>query len=533
MKKRLLVLMLIVSMLLTALPVASFADTAPAVTRISGSNRYETSINVSKSAFDKSKYAVIASGENYPDALVGGVLSGILEAPLLVSSKSSLSDSLISELKRLEVETVYVLGGENTIAPEIVEQLSEFNVERLSGSNRYETANEVAKKIESYLTEISNTFYADGRNFPDALAAAPYIAQINGILKLNSGNPINEGIAIGGESSVPGQVKRIAGTNRYETAIKIAEMNETVNKVVLVDGTNYPDALSASGYASSRDAVILLTHPKTLASETEKYLNDKKIKDIVIIGGENSVNSYIENKLKGVKPDPEPIPEPEPVPVKVLYDVIRVIDGDTIAINYNNKEEKVRLIGIDTPESVHPDTSKNTECGRIASEFTKSKLAGKKIELELDVQERDKYGRILGYVWLDGVMFNKTLLIEGMAQVSTYPPNVKYADEFVELQRQAREKNVGLWAMDCSVNTPDPEPNPVPGYDPSNPKDGLRVSPYPGRDIKGNISSSGEKIYHIPGQRNYKDTVIDESKGERWFATEDEAINAGWRKAKR
>lgn len=528
MKKRLLVLLLIVSMLLTSLPISSFADTATTVARISGSNRYETSINVSKSAFDKSKYAVIASGENYPDALVGGVLAGAIQAPLLVTPKTSLNENLINELKRLEVEVIYLLGGENTISPKIMEQLSDFNVERLSGSNRYETANEVAKKVELHLDEVSNTYYADGRNFPDALAAAPYIAKINGILKLNSGNAISEGIAIGGESSVPGQVERIAGTNRYETAIKIAEKNENVNKVILVDGTNYPDALSASGYASAKDAVILLTHPKKLASETEKYLNDNNIKDIIIIGGENSVNTSIENKLKGIDPEPEPVPD------KVLYDVVRVVDGDTIVINYNNKEEKVRLIGIDTPESVHPDQSKNTHCGKIASDFTKSKLEGKKIELELDVQERDKYGRILAYVWLDGVMFNKTLLTEGMAQVSTYAPNVKYADEFIELQRQARENNVGLWGMNCDVK-PDPKPEPTPnnGYDPNNPKDGLRVSPYPDRQIKGNISSSGEKIYHIPGQRNYKDTVIDESKGERWFATEEEAVNAGWRKAKR
>ncbi len=68
-------------------------------------------------------------------------------------------------------------------------------------------------------------------------------------------------------------------------------------------------------------------------------------------------------------------------------------------------------------------------------------------------------------------------------------------------------------------------------YNPSNPRDNLSVSPYPDRQIKGNISSKDEKIYHIPGQRDYKKTIIDESKGERWFATEEEARSAGWRKA--
>lgn len=138
-----------------------------------------------------------------------------------------------------------------------------------------------------------------------------------------------------------------------------------------------------------------------------------------------------------------------------LYPVDRVIDGDTISVIINGKEEKIRLIGIDAPESVHPDESKNTKCGTIASDFTKLKLEGKNVSIEKDVQERDNYGRILAYVYLNDVMFNKTLLEEGMAQVSTHPPNVKYADEFIVLQRQARENNVGLWSMDCSTQIDD------------------------------------------------------------------------------
>lgn len=125
--------------------------------------------------------------------------------------------------------------------------------------------------------------------------------------------------------------------------------------------------------------------------------------------------------------------------------VTRVVDGDTIIVNLNGKEERVRLIGIDTPESVHPDISKNLPEGKTAYEFTKSKLEGKEVVLEFDVQERDKYGRLLAYVYIDGVMFNKTLLEEGYAKVATYPPNVKYVDEFTEIQKVARENNKGFW----------------------------------------------------------------------------------------
>jgi len=112
------------------------------------------------------------------------------------------------------------------------------------------------------------------------------------------------------------------------------------------------------------------------------------------------------------------------------YKVIRVVDGDTFVVDFNGTEEKVRLIGIDTPESVHPDADRNSAAGVTASDYTKSLLTGKSVELEFDVQERDKYGRLLAYAYLDGYMLNKKLLEDGYAVVSTYPPNVKYVDDF-------------------------------------------------------------------------------------------------------
>ena len=130
------------------------------------------------------------------------------------------------------------------------------------------------------------------------------------------------------------------------------------------------------------------------------------------------------------------------------YKVTRVVDGDTIKINFNGIEESLRLIGIDTPESVHPDASRNVMEGHIASNYTKTLLEGKNIELEFDAQERDKYGRLLAYVYINGTMVNKLLLKEGYAQVSTYPPNVKYVDEFNQIQRIARENNKGLWSYE-------------------------------------------------------------------------------------
>lgn len=110
---------------------------------------------------------------------------------------------------------------------------------------------------------------------------------------------------------------------------------------------------------------------------------------------------------------------------QTTYKIVRIVDGDTFIIDYNGVEERVRLIGVDTPESVHPDATKNSEFGKIASDFSKKYLDGKEVSLELDVQERDKYGRILAYMYVGGQMYNKILLQEGMAKVATYPPNVR------------------------------------------------------------------------------------------------------------
>jgi micrococcal nuclease len=130
------------------------------------------------------------------------------------------------------------------------------------------------------------------------------------------------------------------------------------------------------------------------------------------------------------------------------FQVTRVVDGDTIVVQMAGAEKKVRLIGIDTPESVHPDETRNVPYGKIASEFTRQQLEGQQVYLEYDVAETDKYGRILAYVWLNDKMFNKTLLQEGHAMLATFPPNVRYVDDFTKLQAEARDAGKGLWGVD-------------------------------------------------------------------------------------
>jgi micrococcal nuclease len=116
--------------------------------------------------------------------------------------------------------------------------------------------------------------------------------------------------------------------------------------------------------------------------------------------------------------------------------VTRVVDGDTIEVEIGGVEYDVRYIGIDTPETVHP--SKPVECfGPEASARNKELVRGKTVGLEKDVSETDRFGRLLRYVWVGEEMVNAVLVRDGYAQSSTYPPDVRYQEMFVDLQQQA------------------------------------------------------------------------------------------------
>lgn len=124
--------------------------------------------------------------------------------------------------------------------------------------------------------------------------------------------------------------------------------------------------------------------------------------------------------------------------------VVRIVDGDTIHVRIGERVEKVRYIGVNTPEVHHP-TRGEEPGGREATEVNRELVAGRRVRLELDVQERDRYGRLLAYVWVGEHMINAELVRRGYAQVMTVPPNVRYQDLFIELQRDAREAGRGLW----------------------------------------------------------------------------------------
>jgi endonuclease YncB( thermonuclease family) len=137
---------------------------------------------------------------------------------------------------------------------------------------------------------------------------------------------------------------------------------------------------------------------------------------------------------------------PDPPKDAVPAEVQRVSDGDTFVATVRGRRERVRVIGVDTPESVAPNRP-DEPFGEESSDFAKHHLTGETVRLAGDAEPRDRYGRMLAYVWLpDGTFWNALLAAEGYAQQLTIPPNVTYASLFRRLVGEARSEHRGLWA---------------------------------------------------------------------------------------
>ncbi len=222
-------------------------------------------------------------------------------------------------------------------------------------------------------------------------------------------------------------------------------------------------------------------------------------------------------------------PATAPPATDMLYPVLSVADGDTITVAIDGVHERVRLIGIDAPELHNPQ-----ECfGRESADYARGLLTGISVRLVADPSQddRDRFGRLLRYVLLpDGTNVNATLVASGYAFEYTYDDAYRYQDLFREDERSAQSDGIGVWsASGCdgqrlpqgaAAATSVAATTPVP------------VSA-DGCVIKGNINGKGERIYHVPGDDSYDETVVTASKGERWFCSEADAIAAGWRPAKK
>lgn len=221
--------------------------------------------------------------------------------------------------------------------------------------------------------------------------------------------------------------------------------------------------------------------------------------------------------------------------------VVKIVDGDTIDVRLSSGVERVRVIGLDTPEI--------GECGfSEASAGLRSLIAGSTVTLERDVTQdnRDRYGRLVRHVRMsNGDSAAVRMIRRGLAPEYLYDQPYVGRSAHLRAERAARAEKLGLWSGRCAMpnaptrtTAPQPVAQPAPVAKPA-PKPAPTTAPAPaptkpagGCVIKGNIASDGEKIFHSPGQRHYEQTRISPAKGERWFCTAAEAIKAGWRAAK-
>ncbi|MBU3191368.1 cell wall-binding repeat-containing protein [Clostridium bowmanii] len=263
--------------------VANDANASESKVRIGGKDRYQTAIQISKAGWvDKSKSVVLATGQDFPDALCAAPLAKKLGAPILLNEKNELLPEVEQELKRLKVEEIIIVGGPGVISDDVLNTLKAMNIKctRIYGANRYETSIKVAQQLDKS-TEVA---VATGENFPDAISISSIAAQKGMPILLTGKNNLPSGVAlylknndiettyvIGGNDVVSDgvasnfpNVERLQGHDRYAT--NVAVLNKfsqelDFNSIYATTGNNYPDALAASALAcQSKSPVCLVSN---------------------------------------------------------------------------------------------------------------------------------------------------------------------------------------------------------------------------------------------------------------------------------
>jgi len=306
--------------------VLSASEPAEAV-RVSGTNRYQTSVEASREGFSaETSVVVLATGADWPDALGGSALAGAVDGPLLLTLPDVLPAEVASEIGRLGADTAYILGGTGAVSAGVESSLRTLGltVIRIGGESRYETASLVAAEVVRLLGSAytGDVFVATGRDFPDAAGAAPVAASLGWPIVL--ANPSTGAVSVppgatravilGGTGAVPSaveatlesrlgstNVQRKGGLTRYSTAALVAQLGADHGMrwdgVGLATGASFPDALSGGAMLGHDDSVMLLTRPETLSEEARAKLitNKGSIKVFHIFGGTSAVSASVED----------------------------------------------------------------------------------------------------------------------------------------------------------------------------------------------------------------------------------------------
>lgn len=312
----------ILSFFLIGILVFAYAPIASASTtteRISGYDRYQTAVAISQKGWpDGSASAILAYGEDFPDALSAGPLAHKYNAPILLTGTSSLNSDTATELKRLKVKKVYIIGGQAVISKEVERQLALMSIaaERLAGQDLYETSIIVAQSVGL----SKGIFVTTGDNFPDALSIGP-IAAANGMpivlvpkYDLTSAqktfltkNTIPSSVIVTGYYDLSDNVinqfpnsELIYGSDPYERNIKlIKQYSDSLNldTVYIATGAAFPDGLAASALAQKGKNPIILLNGDTVPYSTLSYIQSKLISKLYILGGTGVISSSTESSL--------------------------------------------------------------------------------------------------------------------------------------------------------------------------------------------------------------------------------------------
>ena len=284
-----------------------------------GKDRYETAVKISESQYESADTVLLASGVNFPDALAGGPLASVIDAPLLLTGEKNIPEIVLDEIKRLDAKKVIILGGENSISKKVQEAITKngLSVQRIAGANRYETAALIGEEVKA-VTGSSEVFLANGSNFADALAISsvagrdgiPILLTQKDVLTKETSEIIKQWkvkdiTVIGGEAVIGSEallniigwganINRIYGEDRFETALAVArEFYEDSQTVVFTNGMDFPDALSGAPLASRNQAPVILTRSNVLEKPIGPYLKESQLEEVIFLGGKNALNDNV------------------------------------------------------------------------------------------------------------------------------------------------------------------------------------------------------------------------------------------------
>lgn len=322
---------------LTVTPV----EDLPPVIPIAGANRFTTAVAASVEAYPDglddtgARTVVIATGRNWPDALGGSSLAGVLDGPILLVDTNAVPAEVTAEITRLDADKAIILGGiaavSDAVEAALKTQLGATDVDRIAGANRYETADKIASAVIDLAGAgfEGTAFVATGAKFPDALGAAPLAAANAWPLYLanpSSGlsaatkaamDGVDTVLVLGGEAVVPADVEtylnttygdanvtRLFGADRYETAVKVAAYGVDHaglgwNRVAIATGVNFPDALAGGVLQGRVGSVMLLTKPDALNAYTSAALaaHEADISTVTFFGGLGALPQVVRDQV--------------------------------------------------------------------------------------------------------------------------------------------------------------------------------------------------------------------------------------------